>query len=81
MFAFFQERKIYRFQERKKYPTPGAKCTERTRHQNLTCTINLVCQIPDRHVYADLLLTGERRKKLVLIEGYSRIKKINWDTQ
>ncbi|EAW91252.1 hCG1814474, isoform CRA_a [Homo sapiens] len=44
--------------------------------QNLTCTINLFCQILDRYVYVDLFPFEERGKKLVLIKGYSRIKNI-----
>lgn len=68
------EENIYISRKKKKYPATEAKCKYRTLQQNLTCTVNLCCQILDSHVYVDLFLFGEGGKKLVLIKGYSRIK-------
>lgn len=75
MCAFFQERKIYIFQERKK-KIQHLRQNVREEHANKTyLAINLSCQVLDIQVYFDLFLFRARGKKLVVIEGYSRIKK------
>lgn len=75
MCAFFQERKIYIFQERKK-KIQHLRQNVREEHANKTyLAINLSCQVLGIHVYFDLFLFRARGKKLVVIEGYSRIKR------